>query len=68
MLCDDAQQLAGARIIVAEAHRHRWGEQGKDGFMVARLRAASRVRSYDGMKLRCDLDGGTGEGWLGRWA
>src|SRR5256714_14879661 len=72
MLCDDAQQLAGAPHNRGGGRvGHRWGRTkgkiGSHGGKVAVHRP--RVRSYDGHELAlATWTAAQAEDWLGRWA
>ena len=72
MLCDDAQQLAGAPHNRGGGRiGHRWGRtKGKIGFHGGKVAVhRPRVRSYDGHELALAAwTAAQAEDWLGRWA
>src|SRR6516164_7558962 len=72
MLCEDAQQLAGAPHSRSGGRvGHRWGRtKGKIGFHGGKVAVhRSRVRSYDGHEVTLPTWGAAqAEDWLGRWA
>jgi len=72
MLCEDAQQLAGAPHNRGGGRvGHRWGRtKGKIGFHGGKGCCASpRVRSYDGHEVALPTwRAAQAEDWLGRWA
>ena len=72
MLCDDAQQLAGAPHNRGGGRiGHRWGRtKGKIGFHGGKVAVQRpRVRSYDGHEVALPTwTAAQAEDWLGRWA
>ena len=72
MLCDDAQQLAGAPHNRGGGRiGHRWGRtKGKIGFHGGKVAVQRpRVRSYDGHEVALPTwAAAQAEDWLGRWA
>src|SRR3977135_2503429 len=72
MLCDDAQQLAGAPHNRGGGRiGHRWGRtKGKIGFHGGKVAVhRPRVRSYDGHEVALPTwTAAQAEDWLGRWA
>ena len=72
MLCDDAQQLAGAPHNRGGGRiGHRWGRtKGKIGFHGRKVAVhRPRVRSYDGHEVALPTwTAAQAEDWLGRWA
>src|SRR3954467_11845849 len=71
MLCDDAQQLAGAPHNRGGGRiGHRWGRtKGKIGFHGGKVAVQRpRVRSYDGHEVALPTwTAAQAEDWLGRW-
>src|SRR5207237_6400562 len=72
MLCEDAQQLAGAPHNRGGGRvGHRWGRtKGKIGFHGGKVAVhRPRVRSYDGHEVALPTwRAAQAEDWLGRWA
>src|SRR6266496_6558234 len=72
MLCEDAQQLAGAPHNRGGGRvGHRWGRtKGKIGFHGGKVAVhRPRVRSYDGHEVALPTwTAAQAEDWLGRWA
>src|SRR2546430_14702104 len=72
MLCEDAQQLAGAPHNRGGGRvGHRWGRtKGKIGFHGGKVAVhRPRVRSYDGHEVALRTwTAAQAENWLGRWA
>ena len=72
MLCEDAQQLAGAPHSRGGGRvGHRWGRtRGKIGFHSGKVAVhRPRVRSYDGHEVVLPTwTAAQAEDWLGRWA
>ena len=72
MLCEDAQQLAGAPHSRGEGRvGHRWGKtKGKIGFHGGKVAVhRPRVRGLDGHELPLPTwTAAQAEDWLGRWA
>jgi hypothetical protein len=72
MLCEDAQQLAGARHSRGGGRvGYRWGRtKGKVGFHGGKVAVhRPRVRSYDGHEVALPTwTAVQAEDWLGRWA
>jgi putative transposase len=72
MLCEDAEQLAGAPHSRSEGRvGHRWGlTKGKIGFHGGRVTVhRPRVRGYEGQEVRLPTwTAAQAEDWLGRWA
>ena len=72
MLCEDAQQLTGARHSRGGARiGHRWGTtEGPIGFHGGKVVVRRpRVRSCDGHEVQLPTwTAAQGEDWLGRWA
>ena len=72
MLCDDAQQLAGAPHSRGGGRvGHRWGRtKGKIGFHGGKVAVhRPRVRSFDGHEVALPTwTAAQAEDWLGRWA
>jgi putative transposase len=72
MLCEDAQQLAGAPHSRGGGRAgHRWGgTRGKIGFHGGKVAVhRPRVRSYDGHEVVLPTwTAAQAEDWLGRWA
>src|SRR6185437_785606 len=72
MLCEDAQQLAGAPHNRGGGRiGHRWGRtKGKIGFHGGKVAVhRPRVRSYDGREVELPTwTAAQAEDWLGRWA
>src|SRR6266487_2429413 len=72
MLCEDAQQLAGAPHNRGGGRiGHRWGRtKGKIGFHGGKVAVhRPRVRSYDGHEVALPTwTSAQAEDWLGRWA
>src|SRR5476649_1727315 len=70
MLCEDAQQLAGARHSRGERVGHRWGAtKGKIGFHGGKVVVRRpRVRSEGHEVALPTWRAAQAEDWLGRWA
>jgi putative transposase len=70
MLCEDAQQLAGARHSRGERVGHRWGAtKGKIGFHGGKVVVRRpRVRSEGHEVALPTWKAAKAEDWLGRWA
>src|SRR6266567_2213986 len=72
MLCEDAEQLAGApHSRSAGRVGHRWGlTKGKIGFHGGRVTVhRPRIRSYEGQEIQLPTwTAAQAEDWLGRWA
>jgi hypothetical protein len=72
MLCEDAQQLAGAPHSRGDSRvGHRWGRtKGKIGFHGGNVAVhRPRVRSFDGHEVALPTwTAAQAENWLGRWA
>ena len=72
MLCEDAQQLAGAPHSRGGSRvGHRWGRtKGKIGFHGGKIAVyRPRVRGFDGHELALPTwTAAQAEDWLGRWA
>src|SRR3990172_3839323 len=72
MLCEDAQQLAGAPHSRGGGRvGHRWGEtKGKIGFHGGNVTVhRPRVRSYEGHEIALPTwTAAQAEDWLSRWA